>query len=276
VNTARKMWRTLEPYHGMIYFVPEAKDAFGALGLEGRMDYFASRSAPMGSVPAELVIATFFNFHPGLVRSAIPEAWRRASPDKILDVRFQAAGAALRRLIPDPDGVEEAAALAREACGACTPEGRPLYAGHASLEWPTDPPLVLWHAITLLREYRGDGHIAAMVAEGVSGCEALWLHGATGEFPGSALKLSRAWPDDEWDAAGRRLRERGWIDADGALTDAGRVHREGVEARTDELAAAPWERLGEERCMQLRALVRPMSKAISEAGTFAVLWGPNR
>jgi hypothetical protein len=274
LSTARKMWRTLEPYHGMIYFVPEATDAYAALGIEGRMGYFASRAAPMGTVSADVVIATFFNFHPALVRRAIPEAWRRADPEKILQARFEAADAALRRLLGDAIGsgeMREAASLARDACDACTPEGRPLYAGHAALAWPDEPHLVLWHATSLLREYRGDGHIAAMTAEGVSGCEALIVHAATDAFSPAVLQASREWPDDEWDAARDALVARGWIDADGSLTDAGRAHRAWVEERTDVLASPPWTRIGEEACTRLRALVRPWSKAIGEAGTFATM-----
>ena len=74
-TTARKMWRTLEPYHGMIYFVPEAVAEYDEIGLApGRMGYFASRSAAMGPVPAAVVVATFFNFHPDLVHGVIPHA----------------------------------------------------------------------------------------------------------------------------------------------------------------------------------------------------------
>ncbi len=89
---ARKTWRTLEPVHGMIYFAPEADEEYRAIGLRAnRMGYFASRSAPMGAVPAEVVIATFFNFNPDLVRRVIPEAWSLASPSQIVAARFAAA-----------------------------------------------------------------------------------------------------------------------------------------------------------------------------------------
>src|SRR5205823_11056006 len=136
------------------------------------------------------------------------------------------------------------AGIARAAADACQPEGRPLFAGHASLAWPDQPHLVVWHAITVLREYRGDGHIAAMVAEGVTGCQALVIHGATGDVPNAVLQSSRAWPDDEWALAADELRTRGWLDESGALTDAGRTHRQWVEDRTDALAMAPGEPVG--------------------------------
>ena len=272
---ARKTWRTLEPVHGLIYFAAEAGAAYEAIGLPPAMGgYFASRAAAMGPVPAEVVIATFFNFHPAFVRETIPSAWSIASPEMILEARLAAADRALRARLGDEVAssveVEEAAVLARRAAesSAASPEGRPLFAAHASLPWPDDPLLVLWHAQTLLREFRGDGHIAALTVEGVSGLEALIIHGATGEVPPATLRSSRRWPKDEWQAGEEALRSRGWLAADGSLTEAGRAHRQWVEDRTDALAAPAYEVLGENGCERLRTLGRPLSKAIVEAGAF--------
>jgi hypothetical protein len=279
-TTARKTWRTLEPIHGLIYFAPEAADAYVSLGLPtGRGGYFASRAAAMGAVPAEVVIATFFNFYPPFVRETIPHAWSVASPEQIIGARFEAAGAALRRALgtaADGPEVAEAAALARVAAeAACErPEGRPLFAGHASLPWPTDPLLELWHAQTLLREFRGDGHIAAMTIEGVSGVEALVIHGATGDVSPSILQSSRQWPDDAWAAGVDQLCSRGWLTPDGTLTDTGAAHREWVEERTDLMALAPYQTLGDDGCARLRDLCRPLSKAIVDSGTFGFRAAP--
>jgi len=274
---ARKMWRTLEPLHGMVYFAPEAREEYARLGLEEhRAGYFATRAAPMGAVGAEVVIATFFNFHPDLVRRHIPKAWAAASPARVIGARFRIAGSALERLLGAAVGgaeMAEAATVARDAALACRPEGRPLYAGHASLSWPADPHVVLWHAITLLREHRGDGHVAVLTSESVSACEALVLHAATGEVPAATLRTSRAWSDDEWLAASDGLRARGWLDAEGALTDAGQAHRRRVEDRTDALAMAPWRHIGGVAADRLRATARPWSRAVVEAGTFATsIW----
>ena len=266
---ARKMWRTLEPLHGIVYFAADAGARYRALGLPEHMHYFPTRAAAMGPVPAEVVMATFFNFHPAVVRAAIPAAWVIATPEQILAARVAGAGDVLRRILGDavdsPE-VAEAAGLARAAAEACPPQGRPLFAGHASLPWPGEPHLALWHAITLLREFRGDGHVALLLIEGLDGCEALVVHGATGEVPTSILQSSRAWPDDEWGAATERVRARGWLDREGQLTDAGREHRDRVEHRTDELALAPWQSIGEDACDRLRGLVRPLSKAIVASG----------
>lgn len=273
---ARKQWRTLEPYHGIVYFAAEAEERYTAAGLEpGRMGYFASRAAPLGAVPAEVVIATFFNFSPDLVCSVIPRAWTLAAPEQVLEARLAAAGAALARVLGPSeigsDEMAEAAELARAAADSCTMPGRPLYAGHASLPWPEPPHLVLWHAVSMLREFRGDGHIAAMVAEGVtSGCEALVIHAGTGEVPARMLQASRAWSDDAWATAVSALVDRGWLTPDGALTDGGRAHRQRVEDMTDATSMAPWQAIGSDGCDRLRRLVRPWSKAIVESGTFGL------
>src|SRR5437763_14535835 len=138
---ARKMWRTLEPVHGIVYFAPDAGARYRAIGLPEHMHYFAPRAAAMGPVPADVVIATFFNFHPALVRAAIPAAWEIATPEQILLGRVAGAGDVLRRLLGvDVASAEvaEAARLARAAAEACPPEGRPLFAGNASLAWPVE------------------------------------------------------------------------------------------------------------------------------------------
>jgi hypothetical protein len=270
---ARKMWRTLEPYHGIVYFAPEATAAYEALGVHGFDGYFASRAAPMGSVPAEVVVATFFNFNPAVVHHALPAAWEATTPAALLDARLRGADAALRRAVGAPlddKAVARAAGLARAAADGCTAAGRPLYAAHAGLPWPDLPHLELWHAVTLLREFRGDGHIACLVEAGLDGIHALVLHAASGEIPRAALQTSRHWTDEAWDAAVAELEARGLVDAEGAFTEAGAALRQQVEDRTDALALAPWQALGEAGCDELRSLVRPLSKAIVDGGTFGL------
>lgn len=269
---ARRTWRTLEPIHGMIYFVPEAGEHYRRAGLDDQQaGYFASRAAPLGEASAELVIATFYNFSPALVRAAIPAAWMKASPGQLIEARRSAAGQALRRCLGGDatgDQATEAAVLARRAAlVACDHlEGRPLFACHARLPWPEDPLLVLWHAQTLLREFRGDGHVTALAADGVSGIEALVMHAATGEIGRPILQATRQWDDAAWAAAVEGLTDRGWLHDDGSFTETGRAHRQEVEDRTDRLAVAPYRALGEDGCAQLRRLARPLSRAIIDAG----------
>ena len=268
---ARKTHRTLEMIHGLVYFAPEATEAYAALGVTGRSGYFASRSAPMGPASAELVIATFFNFNPALVRRAMNGVWDITTPAALLAARLQAAGDAIRNRVgelADAPEVTEAASLARiaaeEACNHLS--GKPLFAGHATLPWPEDPLLVLWHAQSLLREFRGDLHIAAMCAEGIDGCEALVTHAASGDIGREALQSSRAWPDDAWDAAVASLQRKGHVNADGSFTEKGAQSRQWVEDQTDAGALVAYEPLGEDGCERLRFLARPISKAIVASG----------
>jgi hypothetical protein len=274
-SLARKTWRTLEPYHGLVYFAPEPAARYAALGIDGFDGYFASRAAAFGAASAELVIATFFNFRPSVVHHALPGAWQAASPGQLIDARRAGVGEALARTtgsVLDGDALARAAAMIRPAAEAVGDHlaGRPLAAAHLALRWPEDPRLVLWHAVTILREHRGDGHIACLCESGVEPCEALVLHAASGDVTRAALQATRQWTDDEWAAAVDRLAARGLVDADGSFTEAGRCFRDRIETRTDELAAPPWSAIGPEACEELRALVRPASRAIVDGGSFGL------
>jgi len=260
--------------HSLIYFAPETEQQLTSVGLKpGRMCYFAGRAAPMGAVSGGVVTATFYNFSPGLVAHCIPRAWGLARPDAIIGARFAAADAALTRLLgPDviasPDMIT-LAELTREATAACRPEGRPLYAGHAGLDWPEAPHLVMWHALSLLREHRGDGHIGALVAAELSGLEALVTHTATGQgFVTGFAQASRGWSDEEWKGAVEALTARGLLGADGALTPAGEALRAHVEEETDRLDAAPWQHLGDERTEEVVCLGKAMTRIVMKAGAF--------
>ncbi|WP_126603267.1 SCO6745 family protein [Dictyobacter aurantiacus] len=261
----------MEPYHAMIYFAPEARIAYSEAGLKGYwMGYFASRVAAMGPVPASVVTATFYNFHPKMVARSIPDAWRFSTPEKVLSARLNAADAALRRLLGDDiiasAELVEAAELARKAAEACSVAGRPLFAGHASLPWPEQPHLALWHATTLFREFRGDGHIAALLAENVDGCEAHLTIVAQGGLTREGIQPHRGWSDEDWQAAQQRLIHRGWLDQDGNLTTEGLSKRRHIEQVTDELALPPWQSLGEQDFERLLSLMKKFSIHILEQG----------
>ena len=253
-----------------VYFAPEPRDAYRRAGLRGGwMGYFASRSAAMGPVPAEVVVAAFYNFHPRMVHRAIPDAWGFAAPAEVLAARSEGADAALRRLLGGwVDGPEaaEAAALARRAMEGRDPAGRPLFAAHAALPWPERPHLALWHAATLYREFRGDGHVACLLTAGVDGCQAHVLAAGAGRLPGSFLRQYRGWSEEDWAAAAAGLRDRGWLQDDGLLSEAGRVARAALEHRTDDLAMAPWRHLGDDGCARLLDLLDRPTRLVVEAG----------
>lgn len=271
---AGQLSRGLDRIHSVIYFVPDANERFGAIGMQGRMHYFASRAAPMGRVTAQVVAATFYNFNPDLVAKAIPAAWELASPEEVTRVRYQIVDAALPRVLGDRLAASSELAggaelLRRTAEAIPNADGRPLYAGHAELPWPDTTHVQLWHAITLLREYRGDGHIAALVAHGLSGLESLITHTATGiGFTVEFARRLRGWSQEQWDAAAEGLRVRGLLDEIGGLTSAGEEMRSRVEDLTDQLAFAPWQTLSHEQASQLVGLSALIRDAVSEAGVF--------
>ena len=272
-GTAARAHRALDTLHSLTYFVREADEQYAAIGLRsGRMHYFASRSAAMGRVGAGVVTATFHNFHPGLVARFVPSVWDVAAPADVLEARLRVADLALRRLLGtdviNGADVAEAAGLARAATEALSRPGRPIYAAHADLPWPDEPHLVLWHAITLLREHRGDGHVAVLVGHGLSGLEALVTHTATGRgFSPEAARATRGWSEAEWDAAVSALTARGLLEAEG-LAPAGLELREQLEAATDELAADPWRALGPDATDRLTEVGRALSRQAVAAGAF--------
>ncbi|MFD4234023.1 hypothetical protein [Streptomyces sp. NPDC058542] len=256
----RQMWHLLEPLHAVLYYAPEAFEEAAALGYDTEerwASYFAWRAAPLGAVGAAEAVRTFHSFAPAMVERYVPGVWATAAPEAVLATRLRAVDRSYRALLGDRvEGPEfaEAAALARraaQAAGPGTPGG--LGAANSALPWPEAPHLVLWQAATVLREHRGDGHIAALVGAGLDPVESLVSFAAVGAAPPEVF-ASREWGAEEWGAARRRLRERGLLAADGTATDAGRELRAKVELRTDEEAAAPWRALGEtgrERLVEL-------------------------
>ncbi|MFJ4846442.1 hypothetical protein [Streptomyces sp. NPDC088733] len=259
-RAGRRCHNTLNSLHSVVYFSPEYDDMLSAIGLErGAMAYFAGRAAPLGAVTAGTVAATFYNFNHAVIAPVIPRAWELAAPAAVLDARLRIADTVLTRLL-GADGIAsaeiaDAAVLALRAAEACTREARPLYAANAELPVPEQPHLALWHAATLLREHRGDGHLAALLAAGLDGIEALVTHTATGKsFTPRFVQRSRGWSAEDWAAAQDRLRDRGLLDAEGELTERGVELRREVEAVTDRLDRAPYEYLGAEGVERLTVI----------------------
>ncbi|WP_436529899.1 SCO6745 family protein [Actinoplanes sp. HUAS TT8] len=270
-SPSRLAWRVTEPLHALVYLVPEASEIYAAAGLDPMAGYFAARGAAFGRTGPALVSATFYNFNPALVARALPAAWDLVTPERMIDVRLEIADAALTRALGAENlatrEITEAAELAETAArhAATVPHGRPLFAAHTELPWPDAPHLRLFHAQTLLREFRGDGHIATLVEAGISGLEAIILHVATGAIDGRFLRVTRGWRREQWATATEGLRERGLMTGD-ELSEEGRRLRESLEAATDRLAEPAYRVLGDEGCLRLAELTRPLSRIVVKAG----------
>lgn len=253
----RDLWVRFETYHDVTYFSPESRAVTDALGCKGGwMGYFGQRAAPLGAASPEVVTAAFYSFHPRMVARALPDAWHVASPARFLEARLEGVDRALRRMLASLD-VAEAADLAGQAAEAVPTAGRVLAAANRALPVPDEPHLALWQACTTLRESRGDGHIAALVAADLAPCETLVLFSADKGLDPAYMRTARGWSEQEWREAEATLTERGLFD--GGLTPAGRALREDVERRTDEAATRPWEVLGPAGTARFAELTTPIA-----------------
>ncbi|WP_249266487.1 MULTISPECIES: hypothetical protein [unclassified Pseudonocardia] len=265
VPAARALWERLEPVHDVVYFTPEARAAAEAAGYRGFWrGYFAMRAAPLGPVGPAPVTAAFHNFHPSMPARALPEVWSLAPPAAALDARSSGAAAALRRIGTGP--VDRAAELAWAAASEVDVEGRVLAAANAALPRPGGAVETLWQATTTLREHRGDGHVAVLVARGVGPVAAHLLKAAAGETDAEWLRTARGWSDDDWATGTEDVRRRGWTGPDGTLTSAGAAEHTEIERLTDAAAARPWTALGGDRTDELAALLDPLASAVLAAG----------
>jgi hypothetical protein len=253
---SRKAWSDLEVLHVVGYFAPQLTQRYVDLGLDPRLSYFPSRAAAFGEAGPGLTIATFYVFAPWLVEAALPSAWQTVTPSEIVEARRAGMRDALGEILGNAQ-VDEASAIAREVCAGLTPQGRPLYAAHAELPWPTDDLLVLWHAATLVREHRGDGHVSVLLANSIDPVEATLL-GGLWSGTSSFLRKTRGWSDDDYSAAAGRLRDRGWIDTDGGLTEEGESERRRIEDDTDRLALEGWAHVGVDATARLHELAAPL------------------
>jgi hypothetical protein len=267
---ARRLWSRLEPIHVVTYFSPEPRAALSGAGYKGFwMGYFAGRAAPMGPVGAEVVFATFYNFSMAHVGRAVPDAWAFAPPSAALEARQRGSAAALQRAFARGDlaeAVQTAAILGRAAAESAPMEGRALFAANRALPWPEDPTAALWQACTLLREHRGDGHVAALAAAGIGGREANVLQAAAGVVPREVFGAARHYDDAEWDSVSARLIDRGLLDADGKLTASGKELRDDVEDRTDRIALSAYDTLDDEHLVQLLDALGPLARAVIATG----------
>jgi hypothetical protein len=264
VNVAQRMWRLFEPVHAVTYFAPASLAAWEDAGLAGYWrGYFAGRAAPLGPVDAGPVVGAFFGFAPVMVTRALPDVWTRISPEKALAVRLDGARAALGPLVAETGAAElaELATLLRETVERVPLAGRVLGAANAALPWPDDPLGAIWHATTVLREHRGDGHVAALVTAGLDGPESLLWRVSRGGTDRAFYQRIRGWTDGELDAAADRLRARGWLDATGTPTEAALAAARDLEATTDRAASHAWDALGPAGVDRAAALLAPLARA---------------
>lgn len=266
---ARRLFDRFEPVHAVTYFAPESREAFAHAGLRGFwMGYFGARSAPLGPVAPDVVTAVFYNFAASHVARALPAAWEFCSPADALRAREDSAVAALRRggVSDDDDAVRTAADLLARAAATAPLDGRPLFAANRALPWPEEPVARLWHACTLLREQRGDAHVAVLVANGIAGRDCNVLHAVADRVPRDFIVRSREYDDDEWSACVDRLAARGILDGEGALSDSGREFKQHIEDSTDALSLSAFDVLDDADVELLFRTLTPVTRAVVASG----------
>jgi len=272
---ARALAGAIEPFAGQVYFSPECHEAYAALGFGGSPGrfgdvaapdgsaYFCSRGSVMGQVPGEVVAAAFGVFNPEVVIPLVAQGWTHTDAATICATRTEGAVGQLQRILGEkPDGVDRANELLARAVEPLRPEGKPLYAGQASLGLPGSPLADAWRRADMLREYRGDAHIAAWTTAGLDATEIGLL---TELYWGMSMRRyirTRAWSDADLDAAEARLVERGLVDG-GAFTDQGRAEREAIERATDRQCRPFIEVLGDD-LDELLGILLPWGRAIRD------------
>ncbi|TCK19925.1 SCO6745 family protein [Pseudonocardia endophytica] len=272
-STARRMFELLEPICLVTFFADEADEELAALGHRTYWDgYFASRAFPLGRVPAQVVHAAFYSFADGEAARHIPSAWATVPPETSFDAWRRGSAASVRRILGDglaaSPGLARAADLATKAAHGAPTNGRVLFAGWRSLDVPSDPVTRLWHSATMLREHRGDGHVAALVGAGVGGTEAHILSALEhGIHPPESFGRVHHLPRTRLAAVMDGLRERGLVDADGRFTDAGRETKQRIEDLTDELAVPPYDALSPAELGELFGELEPITATLVAAGS---------
>jgi hypothetical protein len=266
---ARRMFELVEPIGLLPYSTHEPNEAMFALGFTNYWDtYFAGRAAPLGLAPAEVVDALFYNFAPGEVARHIPKVWRTTTPDAAIAARRLGCANALRRILGErvdsPDFARTAELLTKAATSAPL-EGRPMYAALRAIPVPDDVVTRLFHAASLLREHRGDGHIAALVVEGVGGLEAHALFALNMDMPAEKFGRIHHLPAAQLAALTDGMRDRGLIGDDGWLSEEGRAVKQRIESLTDDLAAKPYETLEPDELHELMATLQPLATLLLAA-----------
>ena len=269
---ARRMFELVEPIGVIPYAAEEPNEAMFALGFTDYWDtYFAGRAAPLGVVPAEVVDALFYSFAPGEVARHIPKVWSTTTPAAAIAARERGCVEALRRILGDrldTPAVARATELLLKAAESAPIEGRPMFAALRALPVPEEPVARLFHAASMLREHRGDGHIAALMTEGVARLEAHVLYALARDLPAERFGRIHHLPPAQLAAVIDGMRERGLIGDDGWLSEQGRGVQQRVEGLTDDLAATPYEVLAPDELDELVSTLEPLATRLVAAQEF--------
>lgn len=280
---ARRIWSLIETVHAVTYFAPESRESAKDAGLKGFwMGYFGFRACPLGPVGAGVVEAAFANFAPSMVHKYVPDLWSHADPAQLATVRAVAAAKALRQR---SSTIEHVALSVNDDFEAVIASGSslglPLFTANRTLKACEDPVERLWQNCTTLREHRGDGHVATLATEQITGPQAHLLLAAEYHWDPNVFFDNRGWTAHDRAAAHIELVEAGLLDGSG-LTPKGQGLRSRIENMTDTLAGRPYElALSNEHQLHLITVLSPIAADIINSGVIPFpnpigLTNPNR
>jgi len=264
----RKLRDVCEPIGANVYFAPEAHQRYTALGMNGASGYFCSRGASLGQPPGMVVASAFGVFSPAVVVPAVDAGWAAATRDDVLRARHDGATASLRRLLGEPDAaaIARAVELLQRGLAAAEHAGHPLFSGLKSLPWPDTPFGQLWRCCDMVREHRGDSHIAVWTRAGVAPVEIQLMSELLLRIPLKTYSLTRGWTVEQMDAAIAGMRDKGWVEPDSdAFTPEGRRFRDQIESDTDAMEHDIIHAIGD-GFDELIGILQPWAAAIVSAG----------
>lgn len=272
-SVSRWMLGPMAALHSPVYKAVEVKGRLAGLGIDDPMgSYLAARAAPLGSVGPEVVAAAFYGFSPRMIATHVPGVWERATPLRVIAATLEGMGELLGRLLGGhTEDVAALAGLLAPVAAAHETLGRPLAAAWSSVPRSGTPVIDLWRSTTVIRESRGDTHLAVLVAEGIGGIASHLVTAGDAPEGRRRLMVLRGWTEDELDEAAATLREQGLLDAEGRRTDAARALRRHVEDVTDLRSSAAWDAAGAPRITDIAELSLRLLGPIIASGT---LLGP--
>jgi hypothetical protein len=263
----RDLRNACEPIGANVYFAPEAHERYQALGLQAMgSGYFCSRSASLGKPPGLVVVSAFGVFSPAVVVPAVEAGWACTEPEPLLQARYDGAVASLRRLLGEPNArdLSRAVELLRRGLDAAEGAGHPLFSGLKRLPWPDDPVGQLWRCCDMVREHRGDSHIAVWTRAMIRPIEIQLMSELQMGIPLKTYSATRGWTSDQMDTALDEMREKGWVKGD-EFSAAGRELRAQIEADTDDMELPVVDAIGDD-LDELLAILRPWAAAIVRVG----------
>jgi hypothetical protein len=263
----RVLRNVCEPIGANVYFAPEAHERYRALGLANYGSaYFCSRSASMGVLSGMTVASAFGVFNPTVVSAAVEAGWAKTDRDTLLRARYDGAVASLRRLIGEPDSktLSRAIELLRRGLAVAQHAGHPIYSGLLSLPFPDDPMGQLWRCCDMVREHRGDSHVAVWAKALVEPIEIQLMSELQMGIPLKTYSATRGWSPQQMDDALDGMRAKGWMTGD-KFSPEGQALRDRIEADTDAMETPIVDAIGGD-FDELIDILRPWAAAIVKVG----------